>query len=110
MQLSNLSVPDLEQLFLNYTHFDGMRFFCWPVPIAYAQLALRVVKTDAVASVERCNAVQQKKIAQADEFATQIPIPATDLDVLNALRPARGTSTATQTAPIQTANISGQSA
>ena len=68
------------------------------------------MKTDAIASVERRNAVQREKIAQADEFAKQIPIPATDLDVLNALRSARGASTATQTAPFQTANISGQSA
>ena len=68
------------------------------------------MKSDALASVERQDDAQQEKIAQADEFATQILIPATDLDVLNALRSARGTSTATQIAPFQTANISGQSA
>lgn len=69
-----------------------------------------MAKSDAFASFEPYDDAQQEKIAQADEFATQILIPTTDLDVLNALQSARGTSTATQTAPFQTANISGQSA
>ena len=68
------------------------------------------MKSDAIASVEQRNAVQQEKIAQADEFAMQILIPATDLESLNTLRSARGTSTATQTASFQTFYISGQSA
>ena len=67
------------------------------------------MKSDAVASVERHDDDQQEKIAQAGKFPAQILISATNLDVLNALRSARGTCTAAQTAPFQTANISGQS-
>ena len=67
------------------------------------------MKNDALASVEHRNDAQKEHIAQAIEIALQIHGSATDLTSLNALRITSGTHTASQTAPFQAGDISGQS-